>query len=94
MKFQDHNCHISCKFEALNSLDIGCEKISWKKDYCQGLKFYTFIASDGEVYPCCRVWEIRNIVMEISIKKILNQYGKGEKRLQIDQLLNNTPTSW
>ena len=70
---------------------VGLDKESWKKDYCQGIKFSATIASDGEVYPCWRMWGKREYSYGNIYTKSFEQIWKGEKRKKVEKYIFNTP---
>ncbi|WP_135076064.1 radical SAM protein [Terasakiella sp. SH-1] len=60
--------------------------------FCQGPKLYTTICSDGEVYPCWRLWGRGK---EFSCGNIYEQsfeeIWKGKKRQELEEYINTVP---
>ncbi len=64
---------------------------SWKKDSCDGIKFYTLISSDGEVYPCWRLWGKKDYSYGNIYKNTFDEIWKGETRKKIENFINTVP---
>ncbi len=71
----------------------GVDSGGWKSDYCQGIKFYAVIASDGEVYPCWRFWGKKEYSYGSLYEKSFEEIWKGEQRGKIDEIVNGRPPS-
>lgn len=70
---------------------VGMDKESWQKNYCQGIKFSTTIAADGEVYPCWRMWGKKEFSYGSLYEKSFEEIWKGERRREVEQYVLNTP---
>lgn len=72
----------------------GQTKREFRPDFCQGIKLYTTICSDGEVYPCWRMWGRGKKYSYGSIyENTFEDIWKGERRKQIEKYINTTPPS-
>lgn len=70
---------------------VGIDKESWKSNFCQGIKFSTTIASDGEVYPCWRMWGKKEFSYGSMYEKSFEEIWKGERRKEIEEFIFSTP---
>jgi cyclic pyranopterin phosphate synthase len=74
-----------------DSYEVGKTPDTWERNYCQGIKFYAVIQSDGEVIPCWRYWGNA----AYSYGNINHTHFKdiwyGEKRKNIEQHTLNIP---
>jgi len=70
---------------------VGINKECWTQNYCQGIKFYTIISSDGEVYPCWRMWGKNEYSYGSLYKKSFEEIWRGQRRKKIEEFVNNTP---
>ena len=66
---------------------VGIDKNNWKQNYCQGIRFSVAIASDGEVYPCWRMWGKKEFSYGNVREKSFEEIWKGEKRKEVEQFI-------
>jgi radical SAM protein with 4Fe4S-binding SPASM domain len=69
---------------------VGIDKELWRRNFCQGIKFYTIISSDGEVYPCWRFWGKKEYSYGSLATKSFEEIWKGNERTQLDHFVNNS----
>lgn len=74
-----------------DKFSVGIDKGSWKSDFCQGIKFSAIIASDGEVYPCWRMWGKKESSYGNVYEKCFEEIWKGERRKEIEEFIFSTP---
>lgn len=72
---------------------VGIGKECWGNNCCPGVKFYTIISSDGEVYPCWRMWGKRDYSYGSLYKKRFEEIWKGERRREVEEFVNSAPPS-
>jgi len=87
----DDNFFVKIKLYVKEHILSGATKQTWKNDYCQGVKFYTLIGCDGEVYPCWRAWESKRYSFGSLYEKEFTEIWQGEKRRQIEEMIMRTP---
>lgn len=87
----DDDFSVKIKLNAKEHILSGAENQTWKNDYCQGIKFYTLIGCDGEVYPCWRCWEEKRYSFGSLYEKTFTEIWQGEKRKQIEKMVMETP---
>ncbi len=87
----DENFFVKIKFQATDEILAGRNKESWVDNYCQGIKFYTLIDCDGEVYPCWRCWGDKKYSFGSLYEKSFTDIWQGEKRKEIEKLIMATP---
>jgi radical SAM protein with 4Fe4S-binding SPASM domain len=87
----DDNFNVKIKFDAKEHILSGNEKQTWKNDYCQGIKFYTLIGCDGEVYPCWRCWEEKRYSYGSLYEKTFSEIWQSTQRNQIEKMVMETP---
>jgi GTP 3',8-cyclase len=62
--------------------------------FCQGPKLYTTICTDGEVYPCWRMWgKGKEFSFGSIYEQSFEEIWKGEKRRTIIEQINSVPPS-
>lgn len=66
-------------------------KDTWVNGWCQGIKFFTIINSDGEVYPCYRYWGIKEFSYGNIYEKSFEEIWRSERRKEIEEYTNITP---
>lgn len=70
---------------------VGMNRSCWCDSYCQGIKFYSLISSDGEVYPCWRFWGNKAFSYGNIRRDSLDAILRGPKRKEVEQHLFATP---
>lgn len=70
---------------------VGMNKKVWINHYCQGINFYTIISSDGEVYPCWRMWGKKEYSYGSLYENTFEQIWYSEKQKTIKRYINTTP---
>jgi radical SAM protein with 4Fe4S-binding SPASM domain len=70
---------------------VGMDKECWKSNFCQGVNFYTIISSDGEVYPCWRLWGKKEYSYGSLYDKSFEDIWRGERRKEMEKFVNSTP---
>lgn len=96
LELNDDHFRVKVVFPLVNdSMNYaGQTKEGFLPDFCQGVKLYTTICSDGEVYPCWRMWGRGKEYSYGSIyDNTFEDIWKGEKRKQIEKYINTTPPS-
>ncbi|OGV32583.1 MAG: hypothetical protein A2020_07285 [Lentisphaerae bacterium GWF2_45_14] len=73
-----------------DSLPFGPNHETWKPGFCQGIKFTSIIGSDGEVYPCYRVWGKKEYSYGSLYENTFEEIWKGERRKEIEEYINRT----
>jgi GTP 3',8-cyclase len=76
-----------------DSYFVGMNKDCWKSDFCQGVHFYTIISSDGEIYPCWRLWGKKDYSYGSLYEKRFEEIWRGDRRTKMTELVNKTPPS-
>lgn len=72
----------------------GMTKETFRPNFCHGTKFYALISSDGEVYPCWRMWgKGKEFSFGSIYERTFEEIWRGEKRKRIEEYLNTTPPS-
>lgn len=90
----DDDCHIKVKFPIYEQTSCGSiDKVNWKENFCQGMKFYAIISCDGGVYPCWRAWGKKEYCYGNLYEQRFEDIWKGEVRQKIEALLLKTPPS-
>jgi len=74
-----------------DTYSVGMNKECWTRDFCQGVRFYTIVSSDGEVYPCWRVWGNKAYSYGSLYEKHFEEIWRGERRREIERFINRTP---
>jgi len=69
----------------------GMSPDDWEPGRCDGVKFYTIVASDGEVYPCWRYWGNREFSYGSLHRDNLRSILEGGKAQEVYRHLNATP---
>jgi GTP 3',8-cyclase len=60
--------------------------------FCQGPKLYSTLCSDGEVYPCWRMWgRGREFSYGSVYESTFEEIWRGEKRKRIEEYINTVP---
>ncbi|MDX8551891.1 radical SAM protein [Methanospirillum sp. J.3.6.1-F.2.7.3] len=90
-QLQDDDFHIKCKLKVLQNLNNGIDQNTWKNERCHGIKFYTLIGSDGEVYPCWRAWGQKHLSYGNVYSSKFKEIWEGENRKTVDNYINHTP---
>lgn len=90
LSLKDDDFSLKIKFEAKEHILSGSGKQTWMNDYCQGIKFYTLIGSDGGVYPCWRCWEDVKYSYGSLYEKSFSEIWQGEHRKQIEKMVLQT----
>lgn len=92
MLLSDDECRVKIKFPANEQVSCGVtDKMNWREDFCQGMKFYTIISCDGGVYPCWRAWGRKEFSYGSLYEQRFEEIWKSEKRKAIENLLLKTP---
>ncbi len=73
------------------SFFVGINRENWKKGFCQGIKFTTTIGSDGEMYPCWRMWGRKQYSYGSLYEKSFEEIWNGERRREVEDFILNTP---
>jgi radical SAM protein with 4Fe4S-binding SPASM domain len=68
---------------------LSCD--TWRQDFCQGIHFYSLIASDGEVYPCWRFWGRPEFSYGNIRHQSFEEIWRGERRQRIQRIVQTTP---
>lgn len=92
MTLHDEDCYVKIRYP-IDQDDTYCEGMdaeSWRNGYCQGVKFTSTIASDGNVYPCWRGWGKKEFCYGNLHDKTFKQIWEGEQRQKADALLLGT----
>lgn len=93
MKLNDDDFKVKMRFP-IEDKDFcnGVNPETFKKGYCQGIKFYNIITADGEILPCWRAWGNKDLsygnIKEHTLEYILHS---GTRRAVDDYILNNPP---
>lgn len=92
LSLNDKNFRVKVRFPINDeTYMVGVKKDGWKNNYCHGVKFSAIISSDGEVYPCWRVWGNKKYSYGSLYKKSFEEIWKGKKRQKVEKYINNTP---
>jgi radical SAM protein with 4Fe4S-binding SPASM domain len=92
LTLSDDNCSIKIRFP-FNDGNIleGMNKENWISNYCQGIKFYSIISSDGGVYPCWRTWGKKEYSYGSLYDNTFEEIWRNERRNSIMDLILNIP---
>lgn len=96
LSLNDDNFRVKVVFPLINeSMNYaGQTKGGFIPDFCQGIKLYTTICSDGEVYPCWRMWGRGKEYSYGSIyENTFEDIWKSERRQEIEKYINTTSPS-
>jgi len=86
----DFQCNV--RFPLNNSrFCVGIDATTWKKEYCQGIKFSTLIGSDGEVYPCWRMWGKKEFSYGSIYQQSFLDIWTGTTRKKVEDYILKTP---
>lgn len=91
MELVDDDFKITFKLHCSGDILTGAGMHTWEKNYCQGIKFYTIVNCDGEVYPCWRYWGNKPYSYGNLYEKSFSEIWQSEQRKQIEKLVMETP---
>jgi radical SAM protein with 4Fe4S-binding SPASM domain len=90
----DEDCRVKVRFPLNDdTFFTGLTSKTWIDDYCQGIKFYTVISCDGEVYPCWRGWGDRDLSYGSLYERTFGEIWRGERRKRTEEHILKTPPS-
>jgi radical SAM protein with 4Fe4S-binding SPASM domain len=69
----------------------GMDKDTYRPGYCQGVKFMTIIAADGNVYPCYRAWGNPLLSYGSLYEQSFAGIWNNARRREIEQFILGTP---
>jgi len=88
---RDETFSFNCKLGVLDAALTGHSSQSWKPYSCDGIKFYTTICSDGEVYPCWRFWGVKQYSYGNLQKQSLASILQGQKAQEVYTHVSTVP---
>jgi radical SAM protein with 4Fe4S-binding SPASM domain len=94
LSLKDDHFNVKVVFPLINdSMNYaGQTKENFVAHFCQGPKLYSTICSDGEIYPCWRMWGRGKEFSYGSLyENTFEEIWKGEKRKRIEEYINTTP---
>lgn len=90
-QLNDDDFRVSSRLSAIFKTTMGFNAEEWIPGYCEGIKFYPIICSDGEVYPCWRFWGDKEFsygnLHQTSLKDVLT----GDRAKELIAYVNSTP---
>jgi GTP 3',8-cyclase len=87
----DKDFSVGVALVSQDSMPFGPNHATWKPGYCQGIKFVTIVSSDGEVYPCYRLWGKKEFSYGSLYEQTFGEIWKSEKRRSIQDYISRTP---